>query len=259
MFSHVLDNYISPTVRVPGHNRFQCRGALPLIYSILGDLYPADERHTVSAAVSVGTGVGIALGQGVAGFLGPAFGWRLPFAVVSIPALFCGLLVWWTVPDPPRGMMEQAVLEQQRQQCEECWTDPSAIEMLPLGRRTDDQQQMSSMPEEEALVQNLQSLNAEYLIMQDPLFDFHRHWVAFRSLLYRRTVCLALLQGAPGCVPWGIVNMYLNDFLSEDRGMTVEYATFTVLLFGFGNFLGITLGGGGATYLYRIDKRYPLC
>ena len=68
---------------------------------------------------------------------------------------------------------------------------------------------------------------------------------------------LALLQGAPGCLPWGIVNTYLNDFLAEDRGMSVEFATFTILWFGAGNFLGMLAGGAGGQYLYRVDKRYP--
>jgi hypothetical protein len=64
--------------------------------------------------------------------------------------------------------------------------------------------------------------------MEEPIlganeeFDARVHWNAFRSLLSTPTVVLSLLQGAPGCVPWGIVNTYLNDFLSENRGMTVE-------------------------------------
>lgn len=53
------------------------------------------------------------------------------------------------------------------------------------------------------------------------------------------------------------MNTYLNDFLAEDRGMSVEFATFVVLLFGLGNFLGLVLAGIGAQYLYRVDKRYP--
>lgn len=51
--------------------------------------------------------------------------------------------------------------------------------------------------------------------------------------------------------------MYLNDFLAENRGMAVEVATLTVLFFGLGNFVGMLVGGFGATYLYRIDPRYP--
>jgi MFS family permease len=51
-------------------------GALPLIYSVLGDYYEPRERGWVSGAISMGCGIGISLGQGVAGVLGPRFGWR---------------------------------------------------------------------------------------------------------------------------------------------------------------------------------------
>lgn len=53
------------------------------------------------------------------------------------------------------------------------------------------------------------------------------------------------------------MNTYLNDFLAEDRGMSVEFATFAILLFGVGNFTGLVLAGVGGEYLYRVDKRYP--
>jgi len=93
---------------------FSIGGALPLIYSILGDMFAADERHKVNAMVGIGTGLGISVGQGIAGFLGPSFGWRLPFLIVSIPALFCAAMVFFTVQDPERGGMEQVVLEHKR-------------------------------------------------------------------------------------------------------------------------------------------------
>jgi hypothetical protein len=56
---------------------FSVGGALPVIYSILGDMFAAEDRHVVSALVSFGVGAGISVGQAVAGYLGPTFGWRL--------------------------------------------------------------------------------------------------------------------------------------------------------------------------------------
>lgn len=52
--------------------------------------------------------------------------------------------------------------------------------------------------------------------------------------------------------------MFLNDFLAEDRGFTVQMATTTLMFFSVGNGLGLfLLGGGMGQRLYRIDKRYP--
>jgi predicted MFS family arabinose efflux permease len=77
------------------------------------------------------------------------------------------------------------------------------------------------------------------------------------SLLRIPTVLLILLQGAPGCIPWGIVNTYLNDYLSTEQHLSIQMATTMLLLFGFGNFLGMSLGGYGGTLLYTKNVRYP--
>jgi hypothetical protein len=197
---------------------FSLGGALPLIYSVLGDLFAADERHSAAAVVGIGSGAGIALGQGIAGFLGPSFGWRLPFLVVSIPALMCAAGVLFTVEDPERGGMEQAVREHRR--VHPAGSGSSSLELAPLDGSRDKgclKRQGSSCSTEEAM-----------LPTQEPELNVRVHWKTFQSLLSTPTVVLSLLQGAPGCVPWGIVNTYLNDFLSENRGMTVEVRTLTL-------------------------------
>ncbi|GAX22155.1 hypothetical protein FisN_39Lh023 [Fistulifera solaris] len=225
---------------------FSVGGALPLIYSILGDLFPSDERHRVGALVGIGTGAGISLGQCIAGFLGPTFGWRLPFLVIGLPAVFCALAVWLFVPDPERGAMEEAMRQRNRNNESEEDQDVEScspfVEMVSLEERVD---------------QYTQDGDKLAILSNDPELNWMGFWATFVSIVSTPTVRLALLQGGPGCVPWGIVNMYLNDFLSENRGMTVEVATLTVLFFGLGNFVGMLMGGFGATYLYRIDPRYP--
>ena len=221
---------------------FSLGGALPLIYSILGDLFAADERHTVSALVGIGTGIGISLGQAVAGFVGPTFGWKLPFLIVSIPSLACALMVWLTVPDPERGRMEQAVRDRRQISRLSSSSSSSAIELTPL--------------EKDGTARESED-DVDIVSGGESRFDMRLHWLAFKSLLSTPTVILALTQGAPGCIPWGLVNTYLNDFLAEDRGMSVERATFVVLVFGLGNFAGMVAGGAGGTYLYRRDKRFP--
>jgi hypothetical protein len=65
--------------------------------------------------------------------------------------------------------------------------------------------------------------------------------------VYFYFICSYLLNyfQAPGCVPWGIINTYLNDYLAADQGMSVEGATFFILIFGIGNFAGTGIGGIG--------------
>jgi MFS family permease len=196
---------------------FSLGGALPLIYSFLGDLFSAEERHTVSALVGIGTGIGISFGQGLAGLTGPRFGWRLPFLLVSIPALMCALLVLFFVNDPPRGGTERAV-QDFRDDVQGHLTQvvepvDNSVEIVPLGRSG------SSVA---SPTDHSGQSNHESQLAVDKSLGCKERWITFTELLSTPTVILALLQGAPGCVPWGIVNTYLNDFLSQNRGMTVE-------------------------------------
>lgn len=201
---------------------FSIGGAIPLIYSVLGDLFVAEDRHAVSAVIGIGTGVGIAFGQGVAGFLGPTFGWRLPFLVVSIPALVCAALVLFTVPDPERGSMEKVVIDMRQHPMESDKVEHgNGIEMKSFKQsdgdsvsRTDDHVSKGSV----ASFSRQDSTTNRTCCGQ----DWRTHFMTLLSLLSCPTVILTFLQGAPGCLPWGIVNSFLNDFLAEDRGMTVE-------------------------------------
>lgn len=47
-------------------------GTLPLIYSLVGDLFDVKKRAPVAAAIQVATGVGLAAGQAISGFVGKA-------------------------------------------------------------------------------------------------------------------------------------------------------------------------------------------
>ena len=250
-------------------------GALPLIYSILGDLFVARHRHLVGAVVGMGTGVGIMLGQAVAGFVGPTYGWRLPFALISVPALVCALLVLWTVKDPPRGQMEEAALSLQQPQrrhngrrqtlheADHNEDSPFVDEETTVRTEDDDEEEYNA--EDGVEMARISSMSnhysdklerREYTDTKDDqphghvyyhhtgsdgdeaphngsnrlATNRHDYWLTFRTLLATPTVVLCLLQGAPGCVPWGIINTYLNDFLSEEKGMTIEVSVGRSLL-----------------------------
>ncbi|KAL7500308.1 hypothetical protein ACHAWT_008251 [Skeletonema menzelii] len=267
-------------------------GALPLIYSVLGDYYEPKDRGWVSGAISMGCGIGISFGQGAAGILGPRYGWRTPFLVVSVIAIICAIAVWMFVPEVQRGMSERissrnhqtlesdrekdTVLPNQQQQQQQNGLDGSEVEMAeswnsdgPMRRQLHSRATLvaTDSPTKGLYVQQLD--NRSIPSQQDPkskgsyLSNFYRdtihpHFQTTATLLRCPSVLLGIFQGAPGCVPWGIVNTFLNDYLSSDRGLPVEGATLIILLFGFGNFLGTIQGGVGSSYLYaNYGPRYP--
>jgi hypothetical protein len=191
---------------------FSIGGAVPLIYSVLGDLFAAEDRHVVSALVSFGTGAGIAVGQAVAGFLGPVYGWRLPFLVVAVPALVAAAMVLFTVPDPERGAMESSVMDSQDEQ------DEGGVALVDLHQPKSHQyHDMPSPPKDPtsspqqvgARIQPDTRIAEDYF---DGVYEEHyigicgpdvqRHLQTMIKLLSTPTVLLAIIQGAPGCITW---------------------------------------------------------
>ena len=323
---------------------FSAGGAIPIVYSVLGDVYARHERARVAAVVSCGVGIGVALGQGVAGYIGSRFGWRISFVIIAIPALICALFLILCLSklDPPRGMMEEIeVMDESLYTISTCidedhyWNDEpssslcdtsnngftddcykqdnSSNQLLRLSSSDDTQTtQFSSLDrkkEEDEKSNNshytepllsdfrdhlsrFSSSNKERFHTNNSSFDddslsletqqlddsyghdeednddqpkpaASRSCCAFKPLadthfLKPHSVKLLLVQGSVGCLPWGVVNTYLNDYLSEDRGMSVEDATSTMLVFGIGLFFGVVCGGFGAEYAYRIRVHIPI-
>jgi predicted MFS family arabinose efflux permease len=218
------------------------------------------DRHVVSAIVSVGMGAGISVGQGVAGFLGPIYGWRLPFLVISVPALFCAALVYFTVNDPERGAMERVSNEYMTDDDGGGIEDGDGIALVPIASyRNDTDQACDSVMIDQTQLKssnNFDDTNNSYEINRSiPAWKYHLKTTL--NLLKTPTVALSLFQGAPGCVPWGIINTFLNDYLSENRGFSVQGATAILMCFSTGVALGIIAGGAGGRALYKIDIRLP--
>lgn len=40
-------------------------------------------------------------------------------------------------------------------------------------------------------------------------------WAKCKAALRARSNVLLILQGIPGCLPWGVLSTYLNDFLAQ--------------------------------------------
>jgi predicted MFS family arabinose efflux permease len=130
----------------------------------------------VSALVQVSTGLGLVLGQGIAGFIGPHTGWRWPFVVVAVPAVLVAAIMVLTAEEPPRGMAEVAVRE-------ECAADAGFV------------------------------------------YNEKLSWSKALKLFAIPTNVLLIIQGFFGCLPWGMLLTFFNDFLSQNKGLGVQAAT----------------------------------
>ena len=82
-------------------------GAYPASISMIGDLYPAEKRATVTAiffsAVPAGTLVSLYGG----GIVAEAVGWRLTFLIAALPGVALAVILLATVREPRRGAQEK--------------------------------------------------------------------------------------------------------------------------------------------------------
>ncbi|NPV88029.1 MFS transporter [Coprothermobacteraceae bacterium] len=84
-------------------------GTVPLAFSILGDLFTERQRPRAQAWYDAITTVGVLLGMIVAGFLGPVYGWRIPFILVSAPNFLFILGMILFGEEPAKGAGEQEI------------------------------------------------------------------------------------------------------------------------------------------------------
>ncbi|MBM2809534.1 MAG: transporter [Chloroflexi bacterium] len=84
-------------------------GSFPLVYSLLGDYFPPRRRAAAAATIGFAMGLGIAVGQFLAGMLLENHGWRAAFYLVSIPGMFFTLVYAFVAREPRRGQQEAAL------------------------------------------------------------------------------------------------------------------------------------------------------
>lgn len=66
-------------------------GVVPVLYSLLGDMFSGGARADVSTAVGSAMGGGLIFGQIVSGIVGPWQGWRWSFVALAVPGILFAL------------------------------------------------------------------------------------------------------------------------------------------------------------------------
>ena len=77
-------------------------GSSPPSHSMIADLFPLESRGVAMGIYSAGINIGVFIGFLVGGWISEWYGWRMAFFIVGIPGVFLGLLLLFTVKEPPR-------------------------------------------------------------------------------------------------------------------------------------------------------------
>lgn len=266
-------------------------GSTPIIFSLLADLYTEDTRIFMSTIIGICMSGGIAGGQLLAGLLGPTFGWRLPFLLISVPSIVLGLLVISTGKEPTRGSCEESV-QRVINNSENQFPTSNSLDAVsssyyqardfnninngknPLTNiitySFEDESKGSSHyvnVNDGSFGENqpdlLKNINTDYQVSElsnSSTLQYSEKLSCKKLLILFSTpsFVLIILQGLPGCVPWGLIYVFLNDYFSSDRNLSIEKSTFALFLFAIGGFFGQLIGGSLGQYLYLKDKRFQI-
>lgn len=82
--------------------------AMPLTFSLLGDLAGPAQRTAISGRLGLAMHFGSAGGQGLSGFIGSAFGWRSPFVLLAVAMLAAAAWVRLGMTEPSRPAKAKA-------------------------------------------------------------------------------------------------------------------------------------------------------
>ena len=174
--------------------------ALPVTFSLVGDMFSPSQRTAASGRVGVAMSAGVGFGQAMSGFLGAWLAsWRAPFVVVGVLFVALAAVVWIAFVEPRRGAFDDTGSDEDEPRAETAQRDLAAVFRTP-------------------------------------------------------TALLVFLQGIPGCVPWGVIIVYLQDYLQADLGLSLERSAMVLTCFAIGGFGGQFIGGELGQRLYTWRK-----
>ena len=209
---------------------------LPLGYSVLGDLFPPKSRGAMGTWLIVSMGAGTIVGQLMSGLLGPTLGWRTTFVFASFPGM---LMTWFchhNLMMPKRGDMDK-VIEKRRVEMidiEEGHAGASGSSGL-VGGTDEGVDEDDTRHSRDSLTIQMEDEDSfmEHTTSQEERAEQTPNNKETKELLKvifsTKTNLLLFAQCIPGSIPWGVLFVFMNDFLAQDKGLTGKLLAATVL------------------------------
>ncbi len=193
-------------------------GIFPIIFSYLGDYFKPANRPVATGWLTLAMGLGIAVGQIMAGLLANSdfagmAGWRISFIIMAVPSFPLALAFWFFGQSPTRGAAEVAA--------------------MGLGERG-----LEKFAAADTVASHSVSLRDLGVVFQT------------------RTNVVAFAQSIPGTIPWGFLFYFIVDYYEKTKGFKVTDGVLLTTVFGGMAILGGFVGGYLGKLLYARRRNY---
>lgn len=208
--------------------------ALPVVASLVGDLFPSDERGRIWGLILSGELIGSAFGYLVAGestTLGSG-SWRYAFFALAIPSAAIALAVRRWLPEPVRGGASSLARGAHEFVAAE---DHAGLEDEP----TPDI--WPTTPAQELVAERRVPADQGAVLTEDP--ESMSLWRATRYVLSVRTNLVLIIASSLGYFYFTGVSTFGLVYFQERYHVAHGLATLLIMLLGLGGLAGVIVGG----------------
>jgi len=221
----------------------------PAVASLVGGLFPGDDRGRMYGFILTGELVGAGFGIIVAGSLSGLFGWRPALAVIAIPAFILAWAIWRWFPEPARGGQAQLALGDTHISTASDVTDANE----DAGRRKDDSgdpRDASAVEDQAEGQEKADGVTPDTDTVLDGPVDMSL-WEAVRYVVRVRTnVALVVASG----LGYFFVETFAELFLRDRYGVGQSVASLLFVLIAGGAVVGVLVSGRTADRLIHKGR-----
>ncbi|KAF4669663.1 ectonucleotide pyrophosphatase phosphodiesterase [Perkinsus chesapeaki] len=219
-------------------------GSLPVLFSIASELAPPTQRNMLCALLGTTSSSGAAIGQAFSGWMGPLYGWRKVYLMLSVPTLITAIVLLAMIvlrkvgskkksrhyiPVGTRPPTNHGALSPRRAEAARAWYGVQGAE-APAPWEAD------------------ASAQARFRLADLTLSKFS-------SVFEVPTNRILFAQSLPGCMAWSVVSTFLPDFLASNLGLTVHQATGVLVSFGISCLVFSIAGGDMGQRIYNNRRQ----
>lgn len=228
----------------------------PAIASLVGDLFPGDERARLYGYILTGELIGAGIGIMLAGALSDVLGWRAAIGFLAIPACVLAWALRRYLPEPARGGQAHLQVGDDHIVTEEDATDDSDLPMAPgTASRAHEAEPEVSLDEPSAVEKQAVDSGAEP--HPDTVVDGDEDmnmWDAVRYVLRVRTNVALILASGLGYFFFAGLETFAELYFRARYGVSQSVAAVLFILVAAGALVGVVLSGRTADRLIRKGK-----